>query len=255
MIMLGQCTARLEPAPRRWLQRIWGYTSIHTRQKWMAVWPYLARLPESGVRLLDAGCGRGGWALELASRRPQWQVIGVDKEEECIKTAESARSRLGLDNVSFIASDFLDFRPIELFDVTLSIASAHYLVEAGKGTELFDRFHTWLKPGGLLLLLGPRKGNETPLVNWLPRFQGKTFASDELIQLCRNRRFTVEAIYGCVGLAGTLAKQLDWLASGRLRLLAPFLYPVELMFTAIDRRHPAKGLPTLMWLLLARTAP
>src|SRR5690348_7193228 len=117
--MVGQATAAMEPAPRRWLQRVWGLPYIHARQDWSVAWPALAAMPREGIRLLDAGCGRGRWALELAARRPGWQVIGLDRDAAALRLAESARRKLRLDNLSFVQGDFVDFRSLPVFDVVL----------------------------------------------------------------------------------------------------------------------------------------
>ena len=100
--MVGQATARLEPYPRRWIQSVWGHGDIDMRQKWWALWPHLSKLPTTGLDILDAGCGAGRWVLELAARRPQWQVQGIDRDRGTINAAERARQRLGVENVSFL---------------------------------------------------------------------------------------------------------------------------------------------------------
>ncbi len=252
--MLGRATASLEGVPRRWLQYLWGYAEIHARQQWVAVWPHLARLPKTGVSLVDAGCGAGRWTLELAARRPGWRVVGVDLEQSHVQRAETARQKLGLSNVSFIHSDFLDYRPEERFDVVLSVASAHYLVEAGKGTELFRCFRSWLKPQGSLLLLGPRRVCEAPFVPWLahPPWH-PVFSRDEFFYLCSANELVVEGLDGRIGRLGTLAKQLSWTCTGSRRPLAIALYPFQWALSLIDAhvRLPSER-STLMWLLMAQ---
>src|SRR5438876_904160 len=100
--MIGRAKASLEPGLRRWLVRLWGLPDIHVRQKWSAVWPHLASLPTGPLCLLDAGCGDGAWAIELAARRPQWSITGVDRARACIEAADVLRRRLALRNVDFV---------------------------------------------------------------------------------------------------------------------------------------------------------
>ena len=144
--MIGRATAALWAGPRRWIIRLWGVPDINTRQKWHAAWPHLARLPKHGICLLDAGCGEGTWSLELAARRPEWAVVGVDRELAPTERAERARRSLGLSNLTFARADFLEFRPARPFDAVLSIASAHYLVADGRGAQLFRACSGWLRP-------------------------------------------------------------------------------------------------------------
>lgn len=124
--MLGQALSKTHSFPRRWFYRFWGVPDINTRQKWSALWPYLRAMPDS-LRLLDAGCGNGSWALELAVRKPAWQVTGLDKNPEAVRLATLAKEGLGLANVSFVCDDFLRYQPDGAYDVVLSVASAHYL--------------------------------------------------------------------------------------------------------------------------------
>lgn len=105
--MIGRATAPLHGIVRRVLQSRLGLPSIEVRQKWLAVWPVLAALPPNGLRVLDAGCGDGTWTAELAARRPQWQLVGVDRDEAGIHHAARKAKRLGLRNVQFLATDFL----------------------------------------------------------------------------------------------------------------------------------------------------
>ena len=254
--MIGQATASFKPVPRRWLQRAWGTPYIFVRQDWMALWPQLMRLPESGVRVLDAGCGEGNWTLELGTRRPGWSLVGLDRKEECVLAAETARRRLGLSNVSFVRSDFMDFVAETKYDVVLSVFSAHYLIEDGKGTELFGRFRMWLKPGGCLLLLGPRLEKEIPFVPRLPRPGVRPgFSFEELSLLCRANGLTVEILRGEVGMFGTLARQLYYVGSGPFPhlLLRLGLYPLQWAFSFLDARLTfEKERRAFTWLLVAR---
>ena len=255
--MIGQATSLLAPRSRRWLQRVWGCPEIHTRQKWLAVWPSLARLPEKGIRLLDAGCGSGLWALELAARRPGWTIVGVDFSESAIRSAEEARQRLGLTNVAFLNADFIEFEPKQPFDAMLSVLSAHYLAEANQGEELFHRFRSWLKPDGRLFLLGPRRKGEAPLIPWLaqPPWH-EVFSAQQLADLCSVSAFSVDSLRGYVGRLGTLAKQISWAAERRSALLAAGLYPLQWLMGSIGARTGSDSKqPTMLWLLIARAAP
>jgi SAM-dependent methyltransferase len=254
--MLGQKTADLETGARRWVRRAWGVPSIHTRQKWAAVWPQLAGLPERGLRVLDAGCGKGTWTLELAARRPGWQILGLDFSETFLREAEESRRRLGIENARFELGDFMRFDPAEPFDVVLSVASVHYLASDGRGDEIFGRFRGWLKPGGTLAVLGPRRVEEAPFVSalthppWHP-----VFTRDALSELCQRNRLRVASLAGCVGPLGTLAKQLNWCVERRSSLLRLGLYPAQLLLDLLDRGGRAnESRPSLFFLLVARAA-
>lgn len=252
--MIGRAIAALDSSPRGWLRRVWGLADIHTRQKWSVLWPHLAALPDHGIRLLDAGCGVGHWSLELASLRPKWEIVGVDIDSGAIASAEDQRRRLALSNVSFVESDFLKFTPAQRFDVILSVASAHYLAEQGRGPELFARFRQWLAPDGLLFLIGPRRARDVRFVSWLASPGGHpVFSAQDLSELCTANDMSVRSLSGCIGPLATFAKQLYWEADRHSTWLNRVLYPVQWSLSAMDGRL---GVPdearTMMWLLIAQ---
>jgi SAM-dependent methyltransferase len=187
--------------------------------------------------------------------RPEWHIVGLDRDPECLRRAELARRRLELSNVAFVRSDFGEFRAARGFDVVLSVCSAHYLVEAGRGTELFEWFRACLRPGGRLILYGPRRSSEAPFTSWLPRFSWHpVFSASELRELCRGSRLVVSGLESRIGRPGTMAKQLDALAhrGPRRFLLVAGLYPLEWLCQVIDvlRSRPDAS-ASLMWLLVA----
>jgi SAM-dependent methyltransferase len=257
--MIGRAIAKLEAPPRRWVQHVFGVPSIHYRQKWRIVWPELERLPDRDIRLLDAGCGKGAWALEIAARRPRWKVLGLDRDPASLSIAEGRRRRLNLKNVEFLEFDFLNYEPEWRLDVILAIASAHYVVQAGYGDELFRRFHRWLAPDGMLLMFGPRIGHEVPVAPFLaPPVRKRVYSSDQLRQLCATGGLEIEVLKPCIGVLGTTAKQIA-ITTGHSPLLAVASYPLQAAFDGLERIATAAGVSprsrSSFWLLRARNGP
>jgi ubiquinone/menaquinone biosynthesis C-methylase UbiE len=81
-----------------------------------------------GATVLDAGCGSGRLAGEIARRRPDLRVHGVDLERGMIEvaTARAAREKLG-DQVEFTVADLADLPlPDGSVDFVVSTASLHH---------------------------------------------------------------------------------------------------------------------------------
>jgi trans-aconitate methyltransferase len=233
--MIGRATAPVQPTARRLVQRVWGVTDIDARQKWSAVWPAIAGLPRTSLRVLDAGCGDGSWTLELARRRPAWRLIGIDRDTDGIARARSMAERLSIQSARFITTDFLEYQLEAPFDVVLSVASAHYLVEEGLGEPLFAKFASWLAPGGRLILYGPRRREEVPMFDRLPEpFEMReVFAPADLSRFCAGAGLEIEALTAVVHRMGTLAKQIRRLAGSSVPARA-LAYPIELALSGLD---------------------
>jgi SAM-dependent methyltransferase len=226
------------------------------RQKWSALWPHLETLPPSGLRVLDAGSARGDWTLELAARRPGWRLVGLDREESQRRIAESSAAALGLRNVEWVTRDFFAFDPGPEFDVVLSVASAHYAATQGRGEELFARFRSWTRPGGLLVLLVPRREEEVPFWRGLSRpGWHPVFGGEALLTHCGRSGWEVETLRGVVGGIGMLAKQLDWTVAESLGPAHALLQAVPLLVSSLERLgRPRSPRRSAFWALVARTA-
>ncbi|MGJ3442293.1 peptide chain release factor N(5)-glutamine methyltransferase [Pseudomonas sp. Je.1.5.c] len=80
----------------------------------------LELLPATPARMLDLGTGTGAIALALASERPAWQVMAVDRIDEAVALAERNRQRLQLNNVHVRTSHWYDALDGERFDLIIS---------------------------------------------------------------------------------------------------------------------------------------
>jgi len=100
------------------------------------------RLPD-GARILELGCGAGDDARELARR---FQVTGVDVSAEQIR-----RARAAVPEATFLQGDFTELDlPAAAFDAVASFYVFNH-VPRERLEPLYERIHSWLVPGGLLL--------------------------------------------------------------------------------------------------------
>jgi SAM-dependent methyltransferase len=249
--MLGQAIGGLRGPLSARFQRWYGVADLHARQKWNILWPRLAELPERGLSVLDAGCGDGIWSFEMAARRPGWQIQGIDLDAPKIAWAQQARQRLNVPNAEFAVADFLKFTPAKPVDLVLSVASAHYLAQIGRGPELLGCFRRWLRPGGTLVLYGPRHLPESPVAAWLPKLSGEWgFTRQQLQDWCGEAGLTVNAIEPAVGRLGTIAKQIA-IRSGASTPLRAATYPLTLALDWVDRRRQGGERASSAWCLIA----
>lgn len=99
--------------------------------------------PSPGARLLDVGCGDGGF-LEFA-RGAGWSVTGVDFDEKSVEAARSRGLDIRLGGVEVIG-------PQERFDgITLS----HVIEHVHDPVEVLSRCHALLKPEGWIWIQTP----------------------------------------------------------------------------------------------------
>lgn len=93
----------------------------------------VAAAAPSGGLVLDAGCGTGRLAIEIARRRPDLRVRGVDLEPGMVEVAtRRAEAEHLADRVEFTVADLLDLPLSEgSVDLTVSTLSMHHWTDVG----------------------------------------------------------------------------------------------------------------------------
>lgn len=103
-----------------------------------------------GMRVLDAGCGPGRHALELADRG--CEVIGVDLSDRFIEIAEEHRMARGVRTASFRVVDVRSL-PFECeFDAVISLCQGGFGLLGGEEAGALSEFGRVLRPGGVCVL-------------------------------------------------------------------------------------------------------
>ncbi|HLN03783.1 MAG TPA: class I SAM-dependent methyltransferase [Bryobacteraceae bacterium] len=103
----------------------------------------------AGARVLDAGCGTGRYAVELAKRG--FRVLGVDRSAELIAMAEK-REQADTNRAEFLIADLLDVSFSHPFDAVLCRGVLNDFVDDDARKSIFLQFARWLQPGGVLIL-------------------------------------------------------------------------------------------------------
>ena len=115
---------------------------------------HLAGLP-AGAALLEVGSGGGQLALEVAARRPDLSLVGVDLSPAQVARATRRTQHLG-ERVCFRQGSALDL-PFEArrFDAVVSIGSIKHWPDPGRGLAECARV---LRPGGQLIVVEVDRG-------------------------------------------------------------------------------------------------
>jgi ubiquinone/menaquinone biosynthesis C-methylase UbiE len=110
----------------------------------------------AGAKVLDLASGPGGWVLDVAFERPEWEVAGVDVSKIMIDYAYARARTQNLTNASFGVMDIshlLDFSD-QTFDLVNARLLAGVLRRASWPSFLAECTRI-LKPGGALRLTEP----------------------------------------------------------------------------------------------------
>jgi ubiquinone/menaquinone biosynthesis C-methylase UbiE len=102
--------------------------------------------PQGGM-VLDAGCGSGRLAVQIARRRPDLRVRGIDLEQGMVTVAARRAERESLaSRVTFAAADLADLPlPADSVDLIVSTASMHHWADVRAVIGSLGRV---LRPGG-----------------------------------------------------------------------------------------------------------
>ena len=105
---------------------------------------YVAALVTPGSRVLDAGCGTGRVAVELARRG--YDVVGVDNDDSMLSVARETAPEL-----RWVDADLATLELGERFDLVVAAGNVVVFLEPGTGPAVVARLARALRPGGLLV--------------------------------------------------------------------------------------------------------
>jgi SAM-dependent methyltransferase len=106
---------------------------------------------EPGARCLDAGCGGGDVALELARRAgPNGFVVGVDLDDEKLAVARAEAAAAGVDHLQYVSDDVMAAAIDPVYDVVHARFLLTHLPDPLAGARQLARA---VRPGGVLALM------------------------------------------------------------------------------------------------------
>lgn len=148
----------LVPKFNQWRHVLVGGLGLHSAK----VFPALTL--KAGDAVLDAGCGWGDTAIEIARRvGPAGKVVGIDCCDAFLTAGRADAARAGLRNVRFIAADVETYALAPEFDVCFSRFGTQFFQNPVAGLRNMRRA---LKPGGTLTMIVWAARADNP---WLER--------------------------------------------------------------------------------------
>ena len=156
----------------------------------------------SGIhRILDAACGPGGWAREVALTYPEIEVVGFDISRTMIDYAHAQ----GLNNLSFQVMDIQ--KPLDFPDNSFDLVNARFInfLPAAAWPKLLQEFQRITRSGGTIRLTesewwyftnSPALENLNAMIIRALKLQGGSFSERFTGVLPMLGRFLLDA--GCI---------------------------------------------------------
>ena len=118
---------------------------IHTKHRHTNYHLFFIKNLKPGERVLDIGCGNGFMSYDMTTQVPGVRVVGIELNEENIK---SARTHYQHPNLSFINGDAVEEFPIETFDV---VTLSNVLEHIEQRIEFLRKIIQQVKPDRLII--------------------------------------------------------------------------------------------------------
>jgi len=120
-------------------------TFIDKSVEWMSSYFHVG----AGTKIADFGCGPGLYTTRLA--RKQAEVTGIDFSTRSIEYAQEIAVSENLP-IEYINQNYLEYETDRRFDLIIMIFCDFAVLKPSKREKMLSKFHTFLKPGGSILL-------------------------------------------------------------------------------------------------------
>ena len=117
---------------------------------WLPLVPGVGEQLQSGIRVLDVGCGRGHAVNLLAAAYPASSFAGYDFSRDGIEGARAEASALGLANVRFDVKDVSELAEPEGYELITAFDVVHDLA---RPEQTLAAIHDALVPGGRFFMV------------------------------------------------------------------------------------------------------
>ncbi len=211
------------------------------------VLPCLESLSGSVRSILDAGCGQGVFAFEIARKLPECSVVGIDLDERLISRNCRIAAAAGLDNCRFERHDITMPWSGEPFDAVVSVDVLEHIEDDAAALAMC---RSALRTGGELLLHVPGATRRWLFFGWKENFDvdghvRRGYTLDEITALVKRAGFGIAESYYTYGWIETVTNNLSYLITGarmRNRHLYALVFPLLLLLSWFGRNsRPERG--------------
>jgi len=207
--------------------------------------PFLTGNPS---RILDAGCGRGVFTYELAKRFPEAKVVGIDLDQDQLRTNKDIAQRANISNIEFQHGDVAKISIKSEFDLVLSVDNLEH-VEDDQGA--LRALASALQPGGRLILHVPGYERRWFLFSFrenfsVPGHRRPGYTLEAIIEMisATNLLIVEQASY-TFGWLETFSNNISYLitkAEAKNRIIYALFFPLLNLLSWLGRNsHPPKG--------------
>jgi len=224
------------------LRLLFGSLDIAQRIRQKRLLSHLSRLSPDGKSILDAGCGSGAHALDLAYRYPLSEFVGMDSDMNRVEQAKADQKILGVKNCKFVCTDLTDPLGEGEYDIIYCIDVLEHIE---KDELVIKNLCSVLKLGGSLLI-------HVPLLNQERYFNYfKNWVQDDhvregynlrcLIEMLENQNLQVVTKRYTFGRAGAIAWEIYEICRCLGSITRIFVFPFLALLASIDLKVEQKG--------------
>jgi cyclopropane fatty-acyl-phospholipid synthase-like methyltransferase len=103
-------------------------------------------------KVVDVGCGSGGYLVKLSQKFPKAKMIGIELNEDVAE--EASKNCKNQEQVEIVCKDVHQWSPDEKVDFVMLNNILHYISPDDR-IELFKKISEWLPPKGTLSVVSP----------------------------------------------------------------------------------------------------
>jgi len=123
-------------------------------QQWLPQVPGLKEKLDSGIKVLDVGCGLGRSTVALASAYPNSTIVGLEPDSTSFAGARKRSQEAGVGNTDYIQAPIMELLGNGNYDLVLALDCIHDMVDPIGGLKAIrealaeDGLFFWMEPIG-----------------------------------------------------------------------------------------------------------